>query len=171
MKHLLRIAKLAASTAALAMGIGLAAAPERVLAQEAVFVMGSNEVGAPTYNPIKGTLLNVATTLIYDTLVIQDADQSYHPHLAESWESSADGMSWTFKLRQGVTFHDGEPFNAETIAWWVSQYAGTDNEFMVAAIEKVEVIDDHTVRFVMSRPEPNLLYNLSSVFMGIPSSA
>src|SRR3546814_642967 len=107
--------------------------------------------------------------MIYDRLVEQDADQTFHPHLAESWESSPDGMSWTFKLRQGVTFHDGEPFNAETIAWWIPQYIGTENEFMVAAIDKVEVVDDHTVRLVMNRPEPNLLYSFSSVFMGIPS--
>lgn len=169
MKQLLRTAKLAASAAMLVSGVAFALAPNRAEAQEAVFVMGSNEVGAPTYDPLKASILNVATTLIYDRLVEQDADQSFHPHLAESWESSADGMSWTFKLRQGVTFHDGEPFNAETIVWWVAQFAGTDNEFMVAAIDKVEVVDEHTVRLVMNRPEPNLLYNLSSVFMGIPS--
>ena len=135
---------------------------------EAIFVMSVSEVGAPTYDPIRAILLNVGTSLIYDTLVDRDADQSFHPHLAESWESSPDGMSWTFKLREGVTFHNGEPFNAETIARWIPFFAGSENEFMVEAIESVEVVDEHTVRFVMARPEPNLLYNLSTVYMGIP---
>jgi peptide/nickel transport system substrate-binding protein len=143
--------------------------PSSAWAQEATFVLASSEVGAPTYDPIKASMLNAATLLIYDRLVEQDADQSFHPHLADSWESAADGMSWTFKLRKGVKFHDGEPFNAKTIDWWISAFKGTDNEYMVAAIDKVEIIDDYTVKFVMKHPEPNLLFNLSSVFMGIPS--
>lgn len=169
MKAITRRAIFAGIGLAMAAGLALTAPLGAARAQEAVFVMGSNEVGAPTYNPIKAGFLNVATTLIYDTLVVQDADQTFHPALAESWENSDDGMSWTFKLHQGVTFHDGEPFSADTVAWFISQYAGTDNEYMVEAIEKVEVVDPQTVRFVMKRPEPNLLYNLSSVFMGIPS--
>ncbi len=91
----------------------------------------------PSYDPIRGTRLNAATSLIYDRMVIQDADQSFHGQLATEWESSEDGLTWTFKLRPGVTFHDGEPFNAETIVWWVPQFAGTENAFMTDAIESV----------------------------------
>ena len=39
------------------------------------------------------------------------------PALAESWEASDDGLAWTFQLREGVTFHDGEPFNAEAVCF------------------------------------------------------
>ena len=137
-------------------------------AQEAVIVMNQNEVGAPSYNPIKSSILNVATKLIYDTLVAQDAELGYHPQLAESWEEAADGMSWTLKLKPGVTFHNGEPFNAETVKAWLGLFGGSDNEYMVEAIDHVEVVDDLTARLVMKRPEPNMLYNLSSVFMGVP---
>ncbi len=135
---------------------------------EAIFVMSSGEVGAPTYDPIRAILLNFGAELIYDTLVVRDADQSIHPHLAESWESSPDGMTWTFKLREDVSFHNGEPFNAETIVRWIPFYEGSENAFMVEAIESVEAVDEYTVQFNMVRPEPNLLYNLSTVFMGIP---
>jgi len=121
-------------------------------AQEATFVMTARLVGAPTYNPTKATKLNTATTLIFDRLVVQDADQSFHGQLATSWESSADGMQWTFKLKPGVKFHNGEPFNA----------------FTVEAIEKVEVVDDLTVRFHMKHPDPNLLFNLATSFMCVP---
>ena len=72
------------------------------LAQEAVIVLNTNEVGAPTYNPIKATVLNTATGLIFDRLVSQAADLSYQPWLAESWEEAPDGMAWTFHLKQGV---------------------------------------------------------------------
>ncbi|WP_119166472.1 ABC transporter substrate-binding protein [Algihabitans albus] len=148
---------------------GLVALPSAVHGQEATFVMSAANVGTPSYDPINSTKVNDAITLIFDRMVIQDADQSFHGQLATEWESTPDGMSWTFKLRPGVTFHDGEPFNAETIVWWIPQFAGTENAFMTEAIERIEVIDDLTVRFVMKNPDPNLLSNMSTGFMGIPS--
>src|SRR5690606_4523864 len=102
-------------------------------------------------------------------LVAQAADLSYHPALAESWEEAPDGMAWTFHLKQGVKFHNGEPFTADTVRQWIELFKTSDSEnaYMTEAIASVEVIDDHTVKFVMSRPEPNLLYNLSSTFMNV----
>lgn len=144
------------------------AVPGLLAAQEATFVLTARDVGAPSYDPIKGTRLNDAISLIYDRLVLQDTDQSYHGQLAESWESAPDGMEWTFKLRPGVTFHNGEPFNARTIEWWVPKFKGTENSFMIDAIETVEVVDDLTVKFVMKTPDPNLLFNLASTFMSVP---
>lgn len=137
------------------------------LSQEAVFVLNTSEVGAPTYNPIKASNLNKATTLIFDRLVSQAADLSYHPWLAESWEEAPDGMSWTFHLKTGVTFHNGEPFNAETVKAWLDLFKASENAYMTEAVAEVQVIDDATVKFVMSRPEPNMLYNLSSSYMSV----
>lgn len=166
MKHQLRKAFLTGSTAL----VTLAASSLWALAQEAVFVMPTNEVGAATYNPVKSPMINAASPLIFDGLVAQDvADQSFHPHLAQSWEEAPDGMQWIFHLRKGVKFHNGEPFNADAIAQWIPSFAGTDNAYMVEAIDKVEVVDEYTVKFVMKRPEPNLLFNFASAFMGIPA--
>ena len=144
-------------------------AAQSAMAQEAVIVLNTNEVGAPTYNPIKATVLNTATGLIFDRLVAQAADLSYQPWLAESWEEAPDGMAWTFHLKQGVSFHNGEPFNADTVKQWIEIFKASDSEnaYMAEAIASVEVVDDHTVKFVMSRPEPNLLYNLSSTFLNV----
>ena len=141
------------------------------LAQEVTIAFSADELGATSYNPITSSNLNSAASLIYDRLVEQDADQSYHPHLATSWEESPDGMSWTFKLKDGVKFHDGTPFNAQSVADWIPDFAETDNAYLVGAVESVEVVDELTVRFVMSRPDPSMLYNLSSTFMGIPGTA
>ena len=162
MTRLFRKSMLSASVCLSALFAGQA-----VMAQEAVFVLATNEVGAPTYNPIKANNLNAATTLLFDRLVSQAADLSYHPWLAESWEEAADGMSWTFHLKSGVTFHNGEPFNAETIGAWLELFKGSENAYMAEAIAEVQVIDPQTVKFVMSRPEPNLLYNLSSSYMSV----
>jgi len=156
------------ASALMSVGILTASLPSSAIAQEATFVFPAGEIGATSYNPITSSNLNSAASLIYDRLVEQDSDQSFHPHLATSWDESADGMTWIFKLRAGVKFHDGEPFNADTIASWIPDFVGTENAFMTAAIEKVEVIDPLTVKFVMKRPEPNLLYNLASTFMGVP---
>lgn len=141
------------------------------LAQEVTIAFSADELGATSYNPITSSKLNSATSLIYDRLVEQDADQSYHPHLAASWEESPDGMSWTFKLKDGVMFHDGTPFNAQSVADWIPDFADTENAYLVAAVDSVEVVDELTVRFIMSRPDPSMLYNLSSSFMGIPGTA
>ncbi|MEO8542398.1 MAG: ABC transporter substrate-binding protein [Burkholderiaceae bacterium] len=138
-------------------------------AQDAVFVINAREAGAPTYNPIKGTKLNVGNNLIFDRMVVQDADQSFHGQLATSWESAPDGMSWTFKLRKGVKFHDGEPFNAKVIEWWLPKFKGTENAFMTDAIDKVVIVDDYTVKLLMKNPDPSLLLNMATSFMGVPS--
>ncbi|RVT81733.1 ABC transporter substrate-binding protein [Rhodobacteraceae bacterium CCMM004] len=139
------------------------------IAQNVTIGMSASELGATAYNPVAASNLNTATSLIFDRLVEQDADQSYHPHLATGWEETPDGLAWTFTLLDGVTFHDDTPFNAAAVQSWIASYAGTENEYLVEAIESVDVVDDLTVRFNMKRPEPNLLYNLASAFMGIPS--
>ncbi|TBW36819.1 ABC transporter substrate-binding protein [Siculibacillus lacustris] len=144
-------------------------APAAASAADAVFVLASNQNGTPVLDPIRASLVNLADKLIYDCLVEQAEDQSFHPHLATAWEVTPDGMQWTFHLKAGVTFHDGEVFDAETIRWWVPKFAGTENAYLVEAIDKVEVVDPLTVRFVMKHPDANLLYNLSSGFMGVPA--
>ncbi len=136
-------------------------------AQDAVFVMPSSEVGVPTYNVVAASNTNTGAQLIYDTLVTQDADQSFHPGLATAWVEAPDGMSWTFTLQSGVIFHNGEPFNAGVAATWIALYAATDNSYMTQSIASIAAPDDVTLTLMMKYPDPNLLYNLSSSFMGV----
>lgn len=140
-------------------------------AQDVTVVMSQNEVGATSYNPITAQLLSVGAWLIYDRLVAKDEKLQYVPQLAESWEEAPDGMSWTFKLKPGVTFHNGTPFTAQTVVDWLPLYKGTENEYLFDAIDHAEAVSDTEVRFVMKRPEPNLLYNLSTVYGSIPDPA
>lgn len=141
----------------------------RAAQEEATIILSSDETGAPHLDPIRATLLSVAADLVYDRLIVRSDEQTYHPHLARSWQESEDGLRWTFQLKENVRFHDGEPFNADAVAWWVSKFGGSANQHVSGAIDRVVVLDEHQVRFEMMRPDPNLLYNLASYFMGIPS--
>ena len=65
-----------------------------------------NSIGADTFN---------ATKHIFDSLLRYDENGTFVPGLAESWSTSQDGVTWTFKLRKGVQFHNGEDFTAEAV--------------------------------------------------------
>jgi peptide/nickel transport system substrate-binding protein len=99
------------------------------------------------------------------------------PWLAESWETE-DSQTWIFHLREGVTFHDGTPFNADAVAWNIDRWRDPDNEYRFGrtfeyytaefgedlAIEEVNVIDDYTIELVLSQPSSVLLAKLSLAF-------
>ena len=106
------------------------------------------------------------------------------PGLAESWEISEDGLVYTFNLRQGVSFHDGEPFNADAVVTWYnsidegapdSQYDATRMvyiaDFITNWIDTVEAVDEFTVRMTLPEPYSPLLANLAIPIAGIVSPA
>lgn len=99
---------------------------------------------------------------IYDTLVEPDADLNMRPALAESWETSPDQLVWTFRLRPGVTFHDGSPFTADDVVYSYRRIIDEEltNVDKFSAITDVSATDEHTVRITLERPTPNLLTNL-----------
>ena len=86
------------------------------------------------------------------------------PALAESWEVSDDGKSYTFKLRDGVKFHDGTAFDAQDVVFSLERARSEKSEnaqkSLFSAIETVEAVDPHAVRITLSRPEGSLLFNL-----------
>ncbi|MBZ0297640.1 MAG: ABC transporter substrate-binding protein [Anaerolineae bacterium] len=99
---------------------------------------------------------------IYEPLVYHDTrDDSLMPGLAESWEQLSE-TSYQFNLRQGVTWHDGEPFTAEDVAW---SYTRTPNRVAQYGLDPetpVEIIDDHTIIVNTDGPQgPFLRQNLA----------
>ncbi|XHB99059.1 ABC transporter substrate-binding protein [Nitratireductor sp. ac15] len=86
------------------------------------------------------------------------------PALAESWEVSDDGKTYTFKLRSGVTFHDGTTFDAEDVKFTLDRARAENStnaqKQLFAAIDTVEVIDPQTIRIMLSAPQGSFLYNL-----------
>lgn len=97
--------------------------------------------------------------VVYETLVRYDPlRDAVTPVLAESWESSSDGTLWVFRLRRGVVFHDGTPFNATAVklaierARDVYRETGRGSGYIWDAVEEVEIVDEYTVRIRLSYP-------------------
>lgn len=99
----------------------------------------------------------------YETLVRYDptgGEERVSPVLATSWEANEDATEWTFKLREGVKFHDGTEFNAQAVKYSVERNIerGLGASYVWASVEQIEVLDDQTVRFSLSEPAPLDLY-------------
>ncbi|WP_428909767.1 glutathione ABC transporter substrate-binding protein [Niallia sp. Krafla_26] len=92
---------------------------------------------------------------IYDTLVTQDGNMELQPSLAESWEQ-VDDTTWEFKLREGVTYHDGSTFNAEVVKANIDRIldpkVASPAAFMYNMVKEVQVVDEYTVRFITEFP-------------------
>ena len=99
---------------------------------------------------------------VFDTLVEPDENLQMRPALAESWEVSDDELTWTFRLRPGVTFHDGSPLTAEDVAFSYNRIIDEEltNVDKFSAVTSVEAPDPATVVIRVDRPVPNMLTNL-----------
>jgi len=98
---------------------------------------------------------------IYDSLVRLDTAGNFIPWLAQSWTFSEGDSVVTFKLRTGVRYHDGTPFDAESVKWNIDRYrVAPARRGELAPIVAVEVVDAATVRFTLKGPSPSLLANL-----------
>lgn len=189
-RDLLRLTGAAAGTAALGnlTGHGPLVAGSAVARQDAanaiVFGVGTDidELDPRTTDTQEGYIV---ASNVYDCLVLYDLGATtIRPGLAESWEISEDGLTYTFTLRQGVSFHDGEPFNADAVVTWYnsidegapdSQYDATRMvyvaDFITTWIDTVEATDEFTVTMTLPNPYAPLLANLAIPIAGIPSPA
>jgi 4-phytase/acid phosphatase/peptide/nickel transport system substrate-binding protein len=143
-----------AATAAL-----FSAAPAYAQKQGGTLTVGL-ELDIPGFDPLKvgvyDTAANIAASLILETLVAPDENGKAKARLALSWTHSDDYRVWTFKLRPGVKFQDGTPFNAQAVAWNYARQKDPKNNcrcaFYVANILSVEAPDDLTVVYKLKDP-------------------
>ncbi|KLU58040.1 nickel ABC transporter substrate-binding protein [Paenibacillus sp. VT-400] len=116
-----------------------------------------------TYNPSQ----LFAQSMLYEPLISYQKDGKLEPALAESWTISDDGKVYTFKLRQGVKFSDGTPFNAEIVKKnfdAVMKNKATHSWLgIVGVLDKTEVVDNHTFRMTLTEPYYPVLQDLSVV--------
>ena len=100
---------------------------------------------------------------MFDSLVGRDADSRIVPQLAESWRL-VDDTTWQLKLRRGVVFHDGEPFNAEAVRFTFQRVLDPEqkspNRANMAEVARVDVIDDYTVNILTRQPYAPLINRL-----------
>jgi len=118
---------------------------------------------APTTWPDIDPATNFAdaqiTSNCYETLTVYNppgSDEILGPGLATSWEASEYDMVWTFHLREGVTFHDGEPMNAEAVKGAIENIIeiGAGASYIWDPVDSIDVIDEHTVQFNLFYPAP-----------------
>jgi peptide/nickel transport system substrate-binding protein len=120
----------------------------------------------PGLDPTAGAASSIAeVTLynIYETLTKINPDGSVSPLLAESWEVSPDLRTYTFRLRKGVTFQNGEPFDAAAVKFSFDRAGGdksTNKDKRTFANLSTQVVDTHTVVLINKDIDPDLLFLL-----------
>lgn len=121
--------------------------------------------------------LGIILRQVYDTLVYRHPEtKDFVPGLAESWTISADGLTYTFNLRKGVTFHDGTPFNAEAVAANLARILNPETQsqkarLLLGPIRGYQVLDPYTIQMNLAEPFAPLLDSLSQVYLGMASPA
>ena len=93
---------------------------------------------------------------LHDALVKPLPGNDMAPCLAESWRESPDGLAYEFKLREGLKFHNGDPFTAADVKFSFQRYRGASAKLLHERVQAVEIIDQHRVRFVLHKPWPDL---------------
>jgi peptide/nickel transport system substrate-binding protein len=134
----------------------------------------------PGLDPTAGAASAIAEITqynVYETLTKINSDGSVTPLLAESWEVSPDLRTYTFRLRKGVKFQNGEPFNARTVKFSFER-AGAEkstnkDKRTFASMETVQAVDDHTVVIVNKELDPDFLFLMgqATAIMVEPKSA
>ena len=120
----------------------------------------------PGLDPTAGAASSIAEIThynLYETLTKINSDGSVSPLLAESWEVSPDLKTYTFKLRKGVSFHNGEPFNANSVKFSFDRAAGeksTNKDKRTFASMKVSVVDEHQLVILTQEIDPDFLFVL-----------
>src|SRR5207253_9174992 len=92
---------------------------------------------------------------LHDALVKPMPGNDMAPSLATSWKESADGLTYEFRLREGLKFHNGDPFTAEDVKFSFHRYRGTAAKLLHERVKAVEILDPTRVRFVLHAPWPD----------------
>lgn len=130
----------------------------------------AQSVAVTDLGPAYGAFLNYPAGyevgyVIYDRLVTFNADLKIVPQLATSWETSSDGLTWTFHLRHGVKFQDGTPFDAQAVKFNIERMMdpkrNTTNRPLWDPIAGAKVVDPYTVQIITKKPYAMLLNTLA----------
>lgn len=150
----------------MASAIGLAATAPNAIAEPLRIAIGGafTSMDPHFYN---ATPNHTVAMHVFDRLIDRLPDTSLAPALAVSWEAVSD-TEWVFELREGVTWHDGEPFTAQDVAFTYERARDVPNSpggfgGFLREVASVEVIDDLTLKITTPTPAPNLPRNLAFV--------
>ncbi|MDR7544234.1 MAG: ABC transporter substrate-binding protein [Armatimonadota bacterium] len=127
---------------------------------------------AESMDPMLAAISTTSSILhhMLELLVDYDPDGKIVPALATSWRP-LDNLTWEFKLRPNVRFHNGEPFGAESVKFSIERFRDHPKSLQkayVSLIKEVRPVDDLTVRIVTSEPSPDLIANLANNISMLP---
>jgi peptide/nickel transport system substrate-binding protein len=113
-----------------------------------------------------------ASWTMFDSLVFPEPDGTFTPALAESWDVSEDGTTYTFHLREGVTFHNGDPFTADDVVFSWETYRQPEVTYASnwTVADSVEKVDDLTVTVSTTEPNALLLPYIASAWAISPNN-
>ncbi|NLO89424.1 MAG: ABC transporter substrate-binding protein [Clostridia bacterium] len=129
-----------------------------------------SEANVPNIDPGVGSdyASSIALVNIYDTLVFPDHDGSVKPWVATDWETSSDGLTWTFNLRKGVKFHNGDELTAEDVVFSMERMLTMGEGYaylFTEVVEDVKALDDYTVQFKLKKPFGPFLQTLVRLYI------
>jgi peptide/nickel transport system substrate-binding protein len=157
----------------LIVGIAVACASGDALAAgnpEGQLVIAFDTSIAPTYlDPAETPGAATPFTFLYalhDALIKPLPGNDMAPCLAESWRESDDGLTYEFKLREGLTFHNGDPFTADDVKFSFQRYKGASAKLLHERVKAVDVVDPHRVRFVLHAPWPDFMAFYATIATG-----
>src|SRR5262249_6669445 len=156
MGHVIR--RLLLSTVVLVIAIGVAGAQAQPDGQ--VTIAFDASIANSFLDPAQAS--GVATPFVFlyamhDALAKPLPGNAMAPSLAESWRESPDGLVYEFKLREGLKFHNGDPFTAEDVKFTFQRYKGVSAKMLHELVKSVDVVDPYRVRFVLHTPWPDFL--------------
>ena len=102
-----------------------------------------------------------ALCFMYDRLLTRNDEEELQPALVTAWEVSEDGLEYSLTLREGVTFHDGTPFNAEAVKFNIERHLAIPDSANYAdyeAVERIDVVDDLHVNIILREVRPDFAY-------------
>jgi ABC-type transport system substrate-binding protein len=110
---------------------------------------------------------NMMAKYTFDPLIIQDHKQNLKPGLAVSWKPISD-LTWEFKLRRDVKFHDDSPFTAEDVKFTLERAPNVPNSpssfgRFINHVKKIEIVDPHTIRLTTADPFPLMATYMSGL--------
>jgi peptide/nickel transport system substrate-binding protein len=156
--------KAATGAAALPLGAAGLAAPALSQAAAARTLRFVPQANLANFDPIWGTqyVVRNASAMVWDLLYGVDERLEPQPQMVEKDEVSADGLTWTFRLREGLRFHDNEPVLAKDAVASVTRWMRRDSMGqMIAAVQnELVAVDDRTFRWALKKPFPKLRFAL-----------